>query len=104
MSPFGCANFDWDEGNLKHIARHDVSQMEVEQVVRDDRCLLESSEVRRGELGYNVTGAAADGQVLTVIFEIRRYAIRTVTAYTATKPKQAAYWKRRNHGNEAPVS
>jgi uncharacterized DUF497 family protein len=78
--------------------------MEVEQAVRDEQCLLASSEVRRGALRYNVTGAAADGRVLTVIFEIRRYAIRTVTAYTSPKHKQAAYWKRRSDGNQVPIS
>jgi uncharacterized DUF497 family protein len=104
MRIFGCAGFDWDEANLTHIARHDVAPAEVEQAVRDEQCLLESSEVRRGALRYNVTGQTADGRILTVIFEIRRYAIRTVTAYTAPKQKQAVYRKRRNDGNQAPIS
>jgi uncharacterized DUF497 family protein len=103
MRIFGCASFDWDEGNIAHIARHNVTPAEVEQAVRDGQCLLESSEVRRGALRYNVTGQTDDGRILSVIFEIRRYAVRTVTAYTAPKQKQAAYRKRRNH-DQAPIS
>jgi uncharacterized DUF497 family protein len=89
--------FDWDAANLGHIARHDVSAKEVQEAILDRFCLLASSEVRQGQLRYNLTGATRDGRILTVIFEIRQGSIRTVTSFTAPKKKQSAYWTRRNH-------
>ena len=77
---------------------------EVQEAVMDRFCVLETSETRQGQLRYNVTGEAADGRILTVIFEIRRGAIRPVTAFTAPKKKQATYWARRNHVDEATLS
>ena len=103
MSP-RVVRFDWDEANLAHIARHNVVWSEVQQAILDPWSLLESSEVRQGALRYNVTGETVEGRILTVIFEIRRYAIRTVTAYTAPRQKPAAYWRRRNDGNQTPLS
>jgi uncharacterized protein len=103
MSP-RIATFDWDEGNLRHIALHDVTAAEVQKAVMDRFCVLETSEVRQGQLRYNVTGETVDGRILTVIFEIRRGAIRPVTAFTAPKKKQSNYWARRNHVNKAPLS
>lgn len=98
MSP-SVATFDWDEANIGHIALHDVVPAEVEQTVRDPFCTLESSEERHGEVRYRVIGETAEGRILNVIFEIRRRRIRTVTAYTAPKKKQAEYWARRNRDN-----
>ena len=103
MSP-RIARFDWDAGNLGHIARHDVSSDEVQEAILDRFCMLESSEVRSGHLRYRATGETVAGRIVTVIFEIRDGSIRTVTAYTAPKKKQIAYRERKKNVDKTPLS
>ncbi len=103
MSP-RVVRFDWDEANIAHIARHDVTPPEVEVAIADPFCYLESSEKRQGQLRYRATGETADGRILTVVFEVRRGRVRPVTAYTAPKKKQAAYFARRHNVDKAPLS
>jgi hypothetical protein len=40
-----CFEFDWDEANLAHVARHGVSQAEAEQVCLSDRIVIEEYNV-----------------------------------------------------------
>lgn len=98
MSP-RVVTFDWDEANIAHIARHAVAPNEVEEAIREPFCNLESSEERHGQIRYKVTGETVDGRILQIVFQIRHSRVRPVTAYTAPKKKQAAYWARRKHDN-----
>ena len=47
--------FDWDAGNIGHIARHDVTQSEIEQLFGNDPLDL-AGEVVGGEERYTGVG------------------------------------------------
>jgi hypothetical protein len=66
--------FDWDEANVGHVARHRVLPDEAEQAVLKDPVDLGMEIVEREERYLNL-GATLDGRVLLVV---------TTSASTAT--------------------
>lgn len=83
--------FDWDERNVGHIARHGVSVSEVEEAILFSRPLY-----RRGKEGRYVTYAATEeGRYLFVVFGVGgRGRARVITARDMTE-KERGYFKRR---------
>lgn len=82
------SDFDWDEGNVDHIARHGVGPDEVEEVFD------ESPRIFRGRGGrYVALGRSSVGRYLFVVFEYwGRGEARVVTARPMTQKE-----KRRIH-------
>jgi hypothetical protein len=80
----------WDEaddpkGNVSHIARHQVTPIEVEQVLNDPRS---SASVSRSSGLPMTIGRTREGRHLIVIFRVvlaKPYTVQPVTAYTPTK-------------------
>jgi uncharacterized DUF497 family protein len=74
--------FDWDDANTGHIARHDVTTGEAEQIVTGQhggrRFQTRSGEVRRSIIGQTPTG-----RVLRVVYILRGGRVRVVTAHMA---------------------
>jgi uncharacterized DUF497 family protein len=74
--------FDWDEHNIRHVAEHDVTPEEAEQVLLNDPAYAglqdHDGEERLVEVG--VTDAL---RILVVITTFRGELIRVVTAYPA---------------------
>ena len=84
--------FDWDEENLKHIARHGVTPEEVEFVL--GRPTLDIGyQDWHGEERSSEVGAAPSGRILTVITTFRGHRIRVVTAYDASKREAGRYFR-----------
>lgn len=82
--------FDWDEANVSHIARHGVSPVEAEQVIRG--CSLQvSSEEREGEDRQLQLGETSSGRLLLVVWTWRRKRIRVVTAFPPNR-KWRDWW------------
>ena len=71
--------FDWDAGNLKHIARHGVTALEADV------------QPHAGEERILCFGRAKSGRLLTILYTERRGKIRVVTAYEMTKQQQRMY-------------
>ncbi len=90
MSP-KTPKFDWDEANIAHIARHDVTPGEVEEAFRDPFQVLLDMGSRGGEFRYVMLGETTDRRVLRVVFVTRFARLRTVTAYTAKRRDQSLY-------------
>jgi uncharacterized DUF497 family protein len=61
--------FEWDKGNLEHIAIHGVTAREVEQVFR--RPTWEFTTDRDGEPRHRATGKTDAGRYLTVVYTMR---------------------------------
>ncbi len=84
--------FDWDSGNLNHIARHGVTREEAEQAVviepLEAEVQLDASENR-----VICLGRTNSGRLLTVIFTERHGKTRVVTAYDMTKEQQQMYFE-----------
>ena len=74
--------FEWDDENRKHIARHRISPEEAEQVILGDPLLLEA-QYRSGERRTLCAGRTATGRAVAVVYTIRGGCVRIVTAFPA---------------------
>lgn len=87
-------DFDWNFGNLDHIARHKVEPEEAEEAVTDPAA-IPAKDVHRGPQGQRRTaiiGATEAGRVLLVVFEVRNRLVRVVTAYIANAEQRTDYY------------
>ncbi len=82
--------FHWNNGNLEHIALHDVSPEEAEQVVENEPldvgAVLRNAEMRTVHLGETDAG-----RVLIVVVTERDGMYRVVTARPANRKERAFY-------------
>ena len=84
--------FDWDEANEDHIARHGIESAEAEEAATDpDRVAAPAYRSQRGEPRQGVTGKTEDGRILTLILTRRGALFRVVTAREATDSERTAY-------------
>jgi uncharacterized protein len=72
--------FEWDDANLDHIERHQVSPEEAEQVIENDPLDIEAEAVE-GEERITSMGCTHRGHFLVV----RGTRLRVVTAFPAPK-------------------
>ena len=82
--------FVWDAGNIDHIARHDISPEEAEQVVENDPFDI-ARYLRNGEERLNQVGETDAGRVLVVVTTQRGEDTRVVTAHPADRDMRALY-------------
>ncbi len=84
--------FEWDQENEEHIARHDVDPYEAEEAVQDPGSI--HWRTREGRFFY--IGMAENGRVLVVILDRKgRHLWRVATAREAI-PKERKAYRRRN--------
>ena len=86
--------FDWDEGNIGHIARHEVTPAEAEQALGNDPLDLDADTVD-GEERFMSLGVTNRGRLLLVATTMRGVRIRVVTAYVAGRNLAILYMKAR---------
>lgn len=86
--------FDWDEANVAHIARHSVLPEEVEQVLGNDAFDV-GFELVSGEERWTSIGHTAGLRVLVVVWTMRGERVRPVTAFAAGKRATAEYLSRK---------
>ena len=82
--------FNWDEGNLEHIAGHGITRVEAEQVILNNPIDLQF-EIRNGEERIAQIGETDAGHIWVVITTMRDDLIRVVTAYPATNRLRKVY-------------
>ena len=87
--------FEWDEINCGHLARHRVTRHEAESAVLDPNAVLLEVQFEAGEERTKALGMTASGRILAVVFTLRGDAIRPITAYTAPPRLQQLYIERR---------
>lgn len=84
-------DFDWDDANTEHIARHAVAPEEAEGAVNDpNRVGAPAYRAQNGERRQAITGRTEDGR-LTVILTRRDDLMRVVTARDASESERRAY-------------
>ncbi len=94
MSKFSSPNiiiFDWNQGNLEHIKKHDVVYEECEDVFFNDPVYFtdeKHSEKEERILAYGIT---SENRLLTVVFTIRDDKIRVVSARDQNKKEREVY-------------
>jgi uncharacterized DUF497 family protein len=94
--------FDWDNGNIDHIALHDVTPEEAEQVVQNDPLEIGNVE-RNGELRIVHVGETDAGRVLLVAITYRSDLVRVVTAYPASRKFRKFYDEEKANTNETDI-
>ena len=85
-------DFQWDEDNVAHIARHKVYPDEVEELAFDDE-----PWIRRGRGGTRyMLGYTVSGRYLFIVYILKRKRIgRVVTAMDMDEKTRTLYRKRR---------
>ncbi|MGD0729836.1 MAG: BrnT family toxin [Terracidiphilus sp.] len=85
--------FDWDAANLGHIARHDVTREEAEQVFRGDPLdiQMEISDASNGEERLQQLGETENGRILQLVTTWRRGKVRVISAWDAPKQLKTYY-------------
>ena len=86
--------FDWDEANIGHVARHKVLPDEAEQVIVNVPLDL-GSDITDGEERYFNLGATMQGRVLLVVTTWRADRVRVVTAFDPIKRLVQLYYQER---------
>ncbi|WP_293912394.1 BrnT family toxin [Deinococcus sp.] len=84
-------DFDWDDANLEHIARHDVDDLEAEDALMDEDGRELSKIVVGRETRFAYLGRTEAGRLLAVITTIRNGKIRIVTARDADDREKRMY-------------
>jgi len=84
--------FDWDEGNLEHIALHGVTFEEAEEAFNSDTLELGFDFIDEEER-IDELGATAKGRILRIVTVFRGDKIRVVTAFDALRLLKLAYLK-----------
>ncbi|WP_263350833.1 BrnT family toxin [Acidicapsa acidisoli] len=97
--------FDWDDANIGHIADHEVTPEEAEQVLLGDPLEVNFDPDRNGEERWTYLGETERGRILTVIITLRSEKMRVVTAFDAESRDKLLYLKTKagwNDGSENP--
>ena len=84
--------FEWDESNLRHLARHKISRPEFEQAMANDPVLVDFSD-ESGEERWYALGATDALRVLFMVFTYRGERIRPVTAWNAGRTLREAWFR-----------
>ena len=85
--------FDWDDGNITHLAAHRVTPTELEQVLNNDPLDLDY-ELIDNEERYRAVGLTSGGRLLSVVFMVRDGRVRGVTAFPASTLDKKAFLER----------
>jgi hypothetical protein len=85
--------FDWDEGNIRHLAVHGVTPSEFEQVVKNEPLDLDYESID-GADRYRAVGLTGGGRLLTVVFTPRNGKVRGITSFPATAADKKAFLER----------
>lgn len=82
--------FEWDSANIEHIARHNITPEEAEQVMLNEP-FDTHVEFRNGERRTAHLGETDEGRVIFVFVTERNGKIRVVTAYDADHKARRYY-------------
>jgi len=82
--------FDWDEANTRHLARHKVTPVEAEQAFLNEAVEIDYQFVDH-EGRFVAIGTTAVGRFLVIVYTMRGEAIRIITAFDASAHDRALY-------------
>jgi uncharacterized DUF497 family protein len=87
--------FEWDNGNLDHIANHGVSPEEAEEAMDDRYQITAPAYDFEGERRRGTIGMTRNGRILYVVYTVRAGLLRVVTVRPATRLERQRYGERR---------
>lgn len=91
-------DFDWDEANIAHIAKHDVLPEEAEDIFFDLRNVLDDDvkHSTKNEKRFLIIGKTSQERILYQIFTIRENKIRVISSRTINKKEVKLYEEKIN--------
>ncbi len=95
-------NFDWDDVNIAHLAKHGVTPEEAEQVILNRPVDL-GSELRSGEQRVAQIGETDGERVLIAISTTSGKRIRVVTAWPANMNYRRYFASMKRNGNVGKI-
>ncbi|BAQ61920.1 hypothetical protein GM3708_2326 [Geminocystis sp. NIES-3708] len=84
-------NFDWDQANIEHIARHNIIPEEVEEALSDRQKIGISTYQGENEQRWAAIAKSGNGRILFIVFTRRNGLIRIVTARDTTDKEKRRY-------------
>lgn len=85
--------FEWDAGNLRHLARHRISRLEFEEAITQDPVVVDFSD-ESGEERWYALGSTRRQRVLFLVFTYRGERVRPITGWDAGRKLCEAYFRR----------
>lgn len=86
------SEFNWDDQNEAHLAKHGISRFDAEEVLCGNHILLEY-QMEGNEQRWVAVGATRTGRILDIVFAVRGEAVRPITGWPADKETVALYLK-----------
>jgi uncharacterized DUF497 family protein len=83
--------FDWDDANILHLAEHNVTPEEAEEVTLGDPLEMGFDKSEPGENRWSYIGETLRGKVFQVVITMRGERIRIVTAFRPTTRDEISY-------------
>jgi hypothetical protein len=96
------SRFDWDEENVGHLARHEVTPDESEQVIQNRPVDL-GTELRNGEERVAQVGETDAERILIVVTTMKDKKIRVITAWPAKERFRRYFQTQKRNGNVGRV-
>ena len=90
MSALKRIEFDWDDGNLEHVAKHGVARPEIEQVFRNDPLIVPDPYPDSIETRWRAIGKNDDDRHVFVV-----YTYRLARSGLRIRPISARYMRNR---------
>ena len=94
--------FDWDEQNIGHLVRHQISPEEAEQVINNRPVDLEF-EVRNGEQRVTQVGETDASSILIIVSTMKDKKVRVITAWPAKEKLRRYFQTQKRNGNVGRV-
>jgi uncharacterized DUF497 family protein len=95
--------FDWDDANRDHLARHNVTPQEAEEVVQNDPLdtELQTAEGNSEEERLLQLGETSKGRILQLLTTWRDGKVRVISGWDAPKQLKLYYLAkmRQRYGN-----
>lgn len=87
-----ATEFDWDEHNIAHLARHKIVPDEFEEAMSNDPIVIDVRD-EAGEDRWYALGATKKLRILFLVYTYRGNRIRPVTAWNAGKKLRDLYFR-----------
>lgn len=87
--------FDWDDANILHLARHDITPDEAEQFHKNGPLDLDIQQDEHGEERFLQVGETNLGRFLVLLSTWRQERVRVITGWNARRHEKQIYFDTR---------
>lgn len=88
-------SFEWDDGNRKHLARHDITVEEAEQFFDHDPYEVDVQDDDDDGQRFKLIGETDASRILEMLVTTRGDLLRVISAWDAPRDAKKSYLQRR---------